>query len=363
MTLRVEVYGYPQPGNDFLKREAGNGGRGDALNFRESHWNSLAFLLLFLSQVRFLSAQVIARPVAASSINVQSRNWDSESGDGSWTIKPWASNLSTGCAYKFWPSFHFNPGTESSTEIDFGKGRFGIGTGISDPETRRLFAYSTPQEPPPVVPGHAKKKRKKYSPSATTGSPGHIFWVVPAYKVDYQKGFKPLSRHEKFQEWAESTYDPLGLSIGAIEAGTLQYSAKDGFCGYGHGWGGYGKCYGSMQLDAVDSSFIGDYALTVLLHQDPRYFRLGQGSFGKRTWYAITRVFVTHKDSGKLTFYSSALSGTTVAAAVSNLYYPQSDVGVGPTISRIGIDLGNTALYNGAAEFWPDIHRKLDQIF
>jgi len=33
------------------------------------------------------------------------------------------------------------------------------------------------------------------------------------------------------------------------------------------------------------------------------------------------------------------------------------------TMSRVALDLGNTALYNAAAEFWPDIHRKLHRIF
>ncbi|HUX27334.1 MAG TPA: hypothetical protein VMU92_01330 [Acidobacteriaceae bacterium] len=203
----------------------------------------------------------------------------------------------------------------------------------------------------------------KYSPSANTGSPGHIFWVVPAFKVNYGKNFKPLSPHEKFQEWAESVYDPLGLVAGGVEAATLEYSSTDGFCGYGHGWTGYGKCYGSMQLDATDSSFIGDYALTVLLHQDPRYFRLGKGSIGKRALYSVSRVFITYNDSGHNTFYTSGLTGTVVAGIVSNLYYPQHDRGVSPTISRIGLDLGNTALYDGAAEFWPDIHHELHEVF
>jgi hypothetical protein len=199
----------------------------------------------------------------------------------------------------------------------------------------------------------AQKPPKRYSPSANAGSPGHIFWVIPAYKVNYGH-FRPLTPREKFHEFAESVYDPLGLAAGAVEAGTLQYSSTDGFCGYGHGWAGYGKCYGSMQLDAIDSSFIGDYALTVLLHQDPRYFRLGEGSFGRRVLYSISRVFITFNDSGHNTFYTSALTGTVVAGVVSNYYYPKQDTGTGPTISRIGIDLGNTELYNAAAEFWPD---------
>ncbi len=208
-----------------------------------------------------------------------------------------------------------------------------------------------------------QKKKKKHSPPATSRSPGHIFWVIPAYKVIYGKRFKPLTPKEKFHEWAQGEYDPLSFAAAAFEAATLEHSPKDGFCGYGEGWGSYGECVGSLELDSTDSSFIGDFALPVLLHQDPRYFRLGQGSFGKRLFYAISRVFVTYNDSGRTVFYTSALSGTVIAAALSNLYYPPQDVGAGLTATRIAIDLGNTALYNFGAEFWPDIHRKLHRIF
>lgn len=212
-------------------------------------------------------------------------------------------------------------------------------------------------------PSEDQKEKQQHSPSATTGSPGHIFWVIPAYKVDYRHGFKPLTTKEKFQEWAQGAYDPLGFGVSGFEAATLEHSSTDGFCGYGPGWAGYGKCFGSLELDANVSSFIGDFAFTSLLHQDPRYFRLGQGSFGRRVWYAVSRVFVTYNDSGRTVFYSSALSGTAIAAGLSNLYYPQQDRGVGHTMSRVALDLGNTALYNAAAEFWPDIHRKLHRIF
>jgi hypothetical protein len=184
----------------------------------------------------------------------------------------------------------------------------------------------------------------------------------PQVDFPYAKQFSPLTPREKFKEWAQSAYDPLGLGVGAFEAATLEHSSTDGFCGYGKGWGDYGKCFGSLELDSNISSFIGDYALTVLLHQDPRYFRLGEGSIGKRLWYAVSRVFVTYS-SGRKTFYSSALSGTVIAAGLSNLYYPQQDRGIGHTLSRIGIDLGNTALYNASAEFWPDIKHKLYSTF
>ena len=218
------------------------------------------------------------------------------------------------------------------------------------------------QQNPPADQEQTQEK-KQAGTSATSDSPGHIFWVVPAFKVDYGKGFKPLTTKEKFNQWARGAYDPLGLGAGAVEAATLEYSSTDGFCGYGPGWGGYGKCFGSLELDANVSSFTGDFALAAWWHQDPRYFRLGQGSVGRRLWYAVERVFVTYNDSGHTVFFSSALTGTAVAAGVSNLYYPQKDRGFSHSLSRAALDLGNTALYNAAAEFWPDIHRKLQHIF
>lgn len=232
-----------------------------------------------------------------------------------------------------------------------------------DPADRSLPARSnaeqnqTPTSKPPTNPQNPKKEKR--GAPAPTGSPGHIYWVIPAFKVDYGESFEPLTPKEKFKEWAHGAYDPLGLGVGAFEAGTLEHSSSDGFCGYGHGVGAYGECFGSLELDATVSSFIGDYALAVAFHQDPRYFRLGKGSFGRRLFYAISRVFVTYNDAGHTVFYSSALTGTVAAAGISNLYYPQQDRGFGHTVSRIGIDLGNTALYNAAAEFWPDIHRKV----
>jgi hypothetical protein len=186
---------------------------------------------------------------------------------------------------------------------------------------------------------------------------------VPAFHVAYLKTFKPLTPREKFDEWVQGTYDLRGLGLYAFEAATLEHSSSDGFCGYGNGWGGYGKCFGALELDANTSSFLGDFLFPVILHQDARYFRLGQGSFGKRMGYAISRVFVTHADSGRTVFFTSALSGTVLAAAASNLYFPVQDRGFGHTLNRIGQDLANTALFNVAAEFWPDIKHRLHHGF
>ena len=65
------------------------------------------------------------------------------------------------------------------------------------------------------------------------GSTSHIFWVLPAFNVEYGKDTLPLTTREKFDEWARGAYDPIGLSVKVTEA-ALERSGS-GFCGYGEG--------------------------------------------------------------------------------------------------------------------------------
>jgi len=199
--------------------------------------------------------------------------------------------------------------------------------------------------------------------SPEQGSPKHIYLVVPAFEVSYLKHFKPLTPRQKFDEWLRGAYDPGGFGLYAAEAATLEHSSRDGFCGYGKGGGNYAKCFGSMELTSNISSFLGDFLFPVIMHQDPRYFRLGKGSFPKRTWYAVARIFVTHADSGRTVLFTSALAGSVLAAAASNLYYPPRDRGFGPSLNHFGIDLADTAAFNVSAEYWPEIKHALGRIF
>jgi hypothetical protein len=226
-----------------------------------------------------------------------------------------------------------------------------------------LWAEDEQQEPPLPPKQSSPEQGSPQQPSPEQGSPKHIYGVIPAFNVTYLHQFKPLTPREKFDEWARGTYDPGGLGLYAAETATIEYSHRDGFCGYGRGLDNYGRCFGSLELDANISSFFGDFLFPVITHQDPRYFRLGQGSVPRRVGYAISRVFVTHADSGRTVFFASALSGSVLAAAASNLYYPRSDRGFGASLNHFGIDLADTAAFNVSAEFWPEIKHLLKRTF
>lgn len=266
---------------------------------------------------------------------------------------------------RVWPS-PFPPAPEASEHGDeFGPkadgGERGFGSPLSGGRANLHNALTCDSSTADSA--QSPKKPSQKQPSAEQGSPKHIFLVIPAFEVSYQKQFQPLTPREKFDEWIRGTYDPGGLGLYAVEAATLEHSSADGYCGYGKSFGDYGKCFGSMQLDSNISSFFGDFLLPVILHQDPRYFRLGKGSVQVRVWYAISRVFITHTDTGRWTFASAALSGSVIAAAASNLYYPRNDRGFGNSLDRFGIDLADTAAFNVSAEFWPEIKHGLKRVF
>ena len=57
---------------------------------------------------------------------------------------------------------------------------------------------------------------------------------------------------------------------------------------------------GAAYLDTFDSNMIGNGILPALLHQDPRYFRMGHGSVTHRLLYAIAAaVICKHDNTGK----------------------------------------------------------------
>lgn len=184
-----------------------------------------------------------------------------------------------------------------------------------------------------------------------------MFGVVPMFAVTDRHNAPPLTSSEKFHLMAKTLVDPFFWGIAFVQAGIEQ--ANNSFAGYGQGMQGYAKRYGAYVADSADSNFWANYAYPVLFKQDPRYFRLGTGSFGRRMLYAMAQEFVAHQDSGRRMFHFSNVLGAFTSGTISNAYYPQEDRGVGLTCNRAAVSLAYGALGNIGIEFWPDIDRKL----
>jgi hypothetical protein len=174
-------------------------------------------------------------------------------------------------------------------------------------------------------------------------------------ELAHDKG--PLSSHQKLELAIDETIAPSRFLGSAFTSGIGQ--ARNALPGYGQGWSGYGKRFGSSVASNASSHVFGTFLLPSVLHQDPRYFVKLFGSPRSRILYAIERVVVTRTDDGRETFNWSGIFGGLMAEGLANSYLPDGERTAGKTFSRFGIRMGFGALDNVVKEYWPTIFRSL----
>jgi len=120
---------------------------------------------------------------------------------------------------------------------------------------------------------------------------------------------------------------------------------------------GWAKRFGATLADTESRRFIQGFALSTILHQDPRYFPSHKRSLISRVWYATTRVAVTRSDRRDSTFNSSEFLGALFTSSLQNAYYPRHDRNVAETMNRFGGALSSDAIGDLLREFTPDMKR------
>jgi hypothetical protein len=184
-----------------------------------------------------------------------------------------------------------------------------------------------------------------------------ILGILPQFSVTRQNA-ATLTPGQKFHLFRKIAFDPFVFALVGLQAGISQ--ASDSFSGYGQGAEGYGKRYGAFYADRVSTGFFST-SFAVLLKQDPRYFRLGEGSIKHRIGYALAQQFVCKTDKGNRQFNYSRILGVFTSGGLSNAYYPDASRGFGLTISRVGVSVLYGSLIRVLEEFWPDIDKKFSQ--
>jgi hypothetical protein len=193
-------------------------------------------------------------------------------------------------------------------------------------------------------------------PSAPSKADTRVVAVVPAFNVATFDTKTPLTANQKFHLFWRSTLDPFNLIAPAVKS--VIYHGAGLNSGFGSGASGFFKRYGAAIADGGTGRFFRSYMYPALLHEDPRYFRMANGTKKSRTGYALTRVFVTRTDAGNNRFNWSKLLASFSSSALSNTYYPQENRGVGFTFTGVGFTYVGEAAMNVVKEFWPDISAK-----
>lgn len=145
---------------------------------------------------------------------------------------------------------------------------------------------------------------------------------MPNFYVTYDWHAPPLSTRQKYGLAFKTIIDPASLLINAAVAGGQQ--ANNSYAGYGQGAAGYGKRFGAVTADFTIGTLVGGAIVPSLLHQDPRYFYKGHGSFTSRALYALSTAVICKGDNGKWQPNYSSVIGDITSGAISNIYYPAS---------------------------------------
>jgi hypothetical protein len=225
-------------------------------------------------------------------------------------------------------------------------------------ETPAPQAAPTPQE---AAPTEAKPAADVKPATTDTEAPPdkRVFGVLPNYRTaNASEVYTPISAKYKLTIAAKDSFDyPLLMLAGAF-AGLGQLTNQNP--GFGQGMAGFGRRVATGYADQAIGNMLTEGFMPILLHEDPRYFRIGAagGSKMHRTGYALTRIFVTRTDSGGTRFNFSEWVGNATGVAISNSYLPDQR-NVSDNVSKLLTQCATDAISQVLKEFWPDIKQKL----
>jgi hypothetical protein len=171
--------------------------------------------------------------------------------------------------------------------------------------------------PPPVV----TTNPDAVSPNGNQQTK-RVLGLVPNFRtVSADIKLPPMSAKDKFIIAGKDTFDYSALFVAGVQAGFAMNSKS--YPEFHQGAAGYARYYWHTLADTTSENFFVGGLGPIVFKQDNRFYTLGHGSFGKRSWYAATRVLVTRKDDGDKTFNFSEVIGSGASAGLSTLWYPK----------------------------------------
>lgn len=209
----------------------------------------------------------------------------------------------------------------------------------SKPEGQNLIQPGPNLQQNPPLPGQQPKRILGLMPNFRAVSAG----ATPP----------PPTLKENFTIATKNSFDYsafvfVGITSLLAEANGSHPQLGGGFYGFTHYyWRGW--------VDKTDGNYWVIFALPTLLHEDERYYALGQGGAWKRLTYSASRIFITPSFREHNTFNASEVIGRAIAQGISVTYYPSQTRTPGALAQKYGYALGRDALTNIFREFWPDI--------
>jgi hypothetical protein len=146
-----------------------------------------------------------------------------------------------------------------------------------------------------------------------------------------------------------SSFIFLGLTSITAEGMDMHPALGKGIGGFwAYTWRGF--------LDKTDGTYLSAWLLPSLLHEDTRYYALGnEHRIVVRELYVISRQAVARTYGGRQTPNIAGLGGKVLTQVISRNYYPPSATTFDVLASKFGYSVMRDVIFTSIREFYPDI--------
>jgi hypothetical protein len=175
------------------------------------------------------------------------------------------------------------------------------------------------------------------------------FRSVSAGSQPHPPGWKYNFTVASHQALDYSSFIFLGLTSLTAEGLNEHPALGKGVGGfYAYTWRGF--------LDKTDGTYLSAWLLPSLLHEDTRFYPLGQGhSIAIRELYIISRQGVARTYGGAQTPNIAGLGGKVLTQVISRNYYPSSATSFGVLAEKFGYSVMRDVIFTNIREFYPDL--------
>ena len=185
--------------------------------------------------------------------------------------------------------------------------------------------------------------------------PQRILGFMPNFRsvaggaVPHAPGWKYNFKIATRQSFDYSSFIFLGLttiSAEGINSHPALGKGADGF--YAYLWRGF--------LDKTDGTYLGAWFLPSLLHEDTRYYAMGdRRSVPIRILYVMSRQVVTRTYGGSQTPNIAGLGGKVLTQIISRTYYPAGSADFSVLATKFAYAAMRDIAFTSVREFYPDI--------
>lgn len=202
------------------------------------------------------------------------------------------------------------------------------------------------QSPEPIRSAQAGESDQSHSPSLFT----------PLKTQAQESPYKPITPRQGLRWFITNSLGPPHLVGGLFTAsfGTAVDRPKE----YGPHWGGFAERYG-MRMTGIVTGNAMEVGAGLLMHEDPRYFRVPERLFKSRVRNVVRQTFVARRDDG--TFGPAyaryfAISGNNF---LSNTWRADSEANAHDALWRTAEGFAGRMSANAFEEFWPSVKKHI----